>query len=89
MVFSGNDLGPINSHIDDLAATFANGHSIIVANPGTDLAWLHAALRSGPQGTLQEDVLVYALNREPNGDYWQLTIYDAPKSANVGRATAR
>lgn len=81
IVLSAQSIYDLNQSGSDLKKSFNSGIPVIVPNPGTNLDTLQAILGTGIRGEMGPNVAVYAINREPNGELWQITLYDSAESA--------
>lgn len=81
IVLSAQSIQELNQLGSDLKKSFDKGIPVIVPNPGTNLDALQVILGTGIKGEMGPNVAVYAINREPNGELWQITLYDTNKSA--------
>lgn len=77
IVLSAQSIQELNQSGSDLKKSFDKGIPVIIPNPGTNLDDLQAILGTDIKGEMGSNVAAYAINREPNGELWQITLYDS------------
>ena len=81
IVLSTQSVQNLNKSGSELKKSFDSGIPVIIPNPGTNLDVLQEILGTGVKGDMGPNIAVYAINREPNGDLWQITLYDSAEKA--------